>query len=155
MAAHSARMLSRVLGTVITSAAEQFGTNMRSTVTTLVPNLVRAAVIPITLSSRANRSLRCPRKRNDHWFNLLRRRRHLNSDDGRNIRKGPRFRRAVGIFVNRRAWPRNHVLSKSLETFFHGGKQTPRRHFKAEPWEVDMPKKLKQKAHVDAAKPEQ
>lgn len=34
---------------VITSTAEQFGTNLRSTATTLVPNLVRASTIPITL----------------------------------------------------------------------------------------------------------
>lgn len=34
---------------VVTSAAEQFGTNIRSTATTLVPNLVRASAIPITI----------------------------------------------------------------------------------------------------------
>jgi len=34
---------------VITSTAEQFGTNLRSTATTLVPNMVRASTIPITL----------------------------------------------------------------------------------------------------------
>lgn len=33
----------------IASAAEQFGTNLRATVTTAVPNLVRATVIPINL----------------------------------------------------------------------------------------------------------
>lgn len=33
---------------VVTSAAEQFGTNLRATATTLVPNLVRASVIPVT-----------------------------------------------------------------------------------------------------------
>jgi len=33
---------------VITSTAEQFGTNLRSTATTLVPNLVRASVIPMS-----------------------------------------------------------------------------------------------------------
>lgn len=33
----------------ITLAAEQFGTNLRATVTTAVPNLVRAATVPITL----------------------------------------------------------------------------------------------------------
>src|SRR5665647_1146068 len=33
----------------VTIASEQFGTNMRSTVTTTVPNFVRGAVIPITL----------------------------------------------------------------------------------------------------------
>jgi MFS family permease len=32
-----------------TIAAEQFGTNLRATVTTSVPNFVRAAVIPLTL----------------------------------------------------------------------------------------------------------
>lgn len=34
----------------VTIAAEQFGTNLRSTVTTTVPNFVRGAVIPITWS---------------------------------------------------------------------------------------------------------
>jgi len=34
----------------VTIASEQFGTNMRSTVTTTVPNFVRGAVIPITLA---------------------------------------------------------------------------------------------------------
>lgn len=34
---------------LVTSTAEQFGTNLRSTATTLVPNLVRASAIPITL----------------------------------------------------------------------------------------------------------
>lgn len=34
---------------VITCAAEQFGTNLRSTVTTIVPNLMRACHIPINL----------------------------------------------------------------------------------------------------------
>jgi MFS transporter, putative metabolite:H+ symporter len=34
----------------VTIAAEQFGTNIRSTVTTTVPNFVRGAVIPITWS---------------------------------------------------------------------------------------------------------
>lgn len=33
----------------VTIAAEQFGTNIRSTVTTTVPNFVRAAVVPLTL----------------------------------------------------------------------------------------------------------
>jgi MFS family permease len=36
-------------GVVVTSTAEQFGTNLRSTATTLVPNLVRASAIPITV----------------------------------------------------------------------------------------------------------
>jgi predicted MFS family arabinose efflux permease len=36
----------------ITSAAEQFGTNLRATVTTAVPNLVRASVIPATMLLR-------------------------------------------------------------------------------------------------------
>jgi putative MFS transporter len=35
---------------LITTAAEQFGTNIRATVTTMVPNLVRATAIPITMS---------------------------------------------------------------------------------------------------------
>ena len=34
----------------VTIAAEQFGTNLRSTVATTVPNFVRGAVVPITLS---------------------------------------------------------------------------------------------------------
>jgi MFS family permease len=34
----------------VTIASEQFGTNIRATVTTTVPNFVRGAVIPITLS---------------------------------------------------------------------------------------------------------
>jgi putative MFS transporter len=34
----------------VTIAAEQFGTNLRSTVTNTVPNFVRGAVVPITLS---------------------------------------------------------------------------------------------------------
>lgn len=33
----------------VTNAAEQFGTNLRATVATTVPNLVRGAVVPITL----------------------------------------------------------------------------------------------------------
>lgn len=33
---------------VVTSTAEQFGTNLRSTATTLVPNLVRASIIPMS-----------------------------------------------------------------------------------------------------------
>lgn len=33
----------------VTSAAEQFGTNLRSTVTTTVPNFVRGSVVPMTL----------------------------------------------------------------------------------------------------------
>jgi len=37
----------------VTIAAEQFGTNIRSTVTTTVPNFVRGAVIPITAGFRA------------------------------------------------------------------------------------------------------
>lgn len=37
-----------VLG--ITTAAESFGTNLRATITTMVPNISRAATIPITLS---------------------------------------------------------------------------------------------------------
>jgi putative MFS transporter len=35
---------------LITTAAEQFGTNIRATVTTMVPNLVRAMAIPITIA---------------------------------------------------------------------------------------------------------
>jgi MFS family permease len=37
----------------VTNAAEQFGTNLRATVTTTVPNFVRGAVVPITLSFQA------------------------------------------------------------------------------------------------------
>jgi MFS family permease len=37
----------------VTIAAEQFGTNIRSTVTNTVPNFVRGAVVPITLSFTA------------------------------------------------------------------------------------------------------
>jgi len=37
----------------ITSAAEQFGTNIRATVTTSVPNFVRAMIVPITLGLQA------------------------------------------------------------------------------------------------------
>jgi hypothetical protein len=37
----------------VTVASEQFGTNIRATVTTTVPNFVRGAVIPITLSFKS------------------------------------------------------------------------------------------------------
>lgn len=37
-------------GIFVTIAAEQFGTNLRATVTTTVPNFVRGAAVPITLS---------------------------------------------------------------------------------------------------------
>ncbi len=37
----------------VTIASEQFGTNLRATVTTTVPNFVRGAVVPITLSFKA------------------------------------------------------------------------------------------------------
>lgn len=37
----------------VTIASEQFGTNVRSTVTTTVPNFVRGAVVPITLTFKA------------------------------------------------------------------------------------------------------
>lgn len=37
---------------MVTIASESFGTNIRSTVTTTVPNFIRAAVIPITLLFR-------------------------------------------------------------------------------------------------------
>ena len=40
----------------VTIASEQFGTNIRSTVTTTVPNFVRGAVIPITLAFEFFRS---------------------------------------------------------------------------------------------------
>ncbi|MEO8069602.1 MAG: MFS transporter [Flavobacteriales bacterium] len=40
----------------VTVASEQFGTNLRSTVTNTAPNFVRGAVIPITLSFMALRS---------------------------------------------------------------------------------------------------
>jgi putative MFS transporter len=35
--------------TFVTIASEQFGTNIRATVTTTVPNFVRGALIPITI----------------------------------------------------------------------------------------------------------
>ena len=34
----------------VTMAAEQFGTNLRSTTTTTVPNFVRGALVPLTLA---------------------------------------------------------------------------------------------------------
>jgi hypothetical protein len=34
----------------VTIAAEQFGTNLRATVATTVPNFVRGAVVPLTIS---------------------------------------------------------------------------------------------------------
>jgi MFS transporter, putative metabolite:H+ symporter len=34
----------------VTSASEQFGTNLRSTVTTTVPNFIRGSVVPLTLA---------------------------------------------------------------------------------------------------------
>ena len=34
---------------LITSASEQFGTNIRATVTTSVPNFIRASLVPISL----------------------------------------------------------------------------------------------------------
>lgn len=37
----------------VTMASEQFGTNIRSTVTTTVPNFVRGSVVPMTLSFKA------------------------------------------------------------------------------------------------------
>lgn len=37
----------------VTVAAEQFGTNLRSTVTTTVPNFVRGSVVPLTLGFQA------------------------------------------------------------------------------------------------------
>jgi len=37
----------------VTIAAEQFGTNLRATVATTVPNFVRGSVVPLTLSFRA------------------------------------------------------------------------------------------------------
>lgn len=39
----------------VTTAAEQFGTNLRSTVTTTVPNFIRGSVVPITLAFEALR----------------------------------------------------------------------------------------------------
>jgi len=39
----------------VTSASEQFGTNLRATVTTTVPNFVRGAVVPMTLGYQALR----------------------------------------------------------------------------------------------------
>ncbi len=40
----------------VTMASESFGTNIRATVTTTVPNFVRGAVVPITLSFKAMES---------------------------------------------------------------------------------------------------
>jgi MFS family permease len=37
----------------VTMASESFGTNIRATVTTTVPNFVRGAVVPVTLSFKA------------------------------------------------------------------------------------------------------
>jgi hypothetical protein len=39
----------------VTNASEQFGTDIRATVTTTVPNFVRGAVVPITLGFNALR----------------------------------------------------------------------------------------------------
>jgi MFS transporter, putative metabolite:H+ symporter len=39
----------------VTTASEQFGTNLRSTVTTSVPNFIRGSVVPITLAFEALR----------------------------------------------------------------------------------------------------
>jgi putative MFS transporter len=41
----------------VTIASEQFGTNLRSTVTTTVPNFVRGAVVPITLGFKSLESM--------------------------------------------------------------------------------------------------
>jgi putative MFS transporter len=41
----------------VTMAAEQFGTNLRATVTTTVPNFIRGTVIPLTISFEFFRSL--------------------------------------------------------------------------------------------------
>jgi MFS family permease len=40
----------------VTSASEQFGTNLRSTVTTTVPNFIRGSVVPLTLAFEYMRS---------------------------------------------------------------------------------------------------
>jgi MFS family permease len=37
----------------VTNAAEQFGTNLRATVTTTAPNLIRGSVVPLTLAFQA------------------------------------------------------------------------------------------------------
>jgi hypothetical protein len=37
----------------VTNASEQFGTNLRATVTTTVPNFIRGSVVPITLAWQA------------------------------------------------------------------------------------------------------
>jgi MFS transporter, putative metabolite:H+ symporter len=37
----------------VTAAAEQFGTNLRATVATSLPNLVRGAIIPMTLAFKS------------------------------------------------------------------------------------------------------
>jgi hypothetical protein len=39
--------------TFVTIGAEQFGTNIRATVATTVPNFVRGAVVPLTLAFKA------------------------------------------------------------------------------------------------------
>jgi putative MFS transporter len=41
----------------MTTAAEQFGTNLRATATTTVPNFVRGAVVPMTLIYAAIRPI--------------------------------------------------------------------------------------------------
>jgi len=41
----------------VTVAAEQFGTNLRASVATTVPNLVRGMVVPITMSFQFSRAL--------------------------------------------------------------------------------------------------
>ncbi|HVA99559.1 MAG TPA: MFS transporter [Bacteroidia bacterium] len=43
--------------TFMTSAAEQFGTNIRATVTTTAPNFVRGAVVPMTIGFRYFKTL--------------------------------------------------------------------------------------------------
>ena len=41
----------------VTIAAEQFGTNLRSTVATTVPNFIRGTVVPLTIAFRFLREL--------------------------------------------------------------------------------------------------
>jgi len=39
-----------LLRNIFNASSEQFGTNLRSTVTTTVPNFIRGSVVPITLT---------------------------------------------------------------------------------------------------------
>jgi hypothetical protein len=41
----------------VTIASEQFGTNLRATATTSVPNFVRGAVVPLTIAFQAGQDV--------------------------------------------------------------------------------------------------